>query len=138
MFSGLWFVSGTVFYGVGEIFDGMGTWRQCMLTTIFCIVPYIIFSFPVSLISNLLTFQEKVYYDYAMQGLILWCVVLFFINVYATQELSSTKNLLIFSLTGLGLVFAVSILLFLQGINRELWSFIKDVYLEAWYRLVGY
>ena len=138
MFSGLWFVGGTVFYGVGEILDGMGTWKQCMLTMIFCIVPYILFSFPVSLVSNLLTFQEKVYYDYAMQGLILWCVVLFFINVYATQQLSSTKNLLIFSLTGLGLVFAVSILLFLQGINRELWSFIKDVYLEAWYRLVGY
>jgi len=138
MFSGLWFVSGTVFYSVGEILDGMGTWKQCMVTTIFCIVPYILFSFPISLLSNLLTFQEKIYYDYARQGLILWCGVLFFINVYTTQQLSSTKNLLIFSLTALGLVFAISIVLFLQGINRELWAFIKDVYLEAWYRLVGY
>lgn len=138
MFSGLWFVSGTVFYSVGEILDGMGTWKQCMVTTIFCIVPYILFSFPISLLSNLLTFQEKIYYDYARQGLMLWCGVLFFINVYTTQQLSSTKNLLIFSLTALGLVFAISIVLFLQGINRELWAFIKDVYLEAWYRLVGY
>lgn len=138
MFSGLWFVSGTVFYSVGEIFDGMGTWKQCMLTAIFCIVPYMLFSFPLSLISNLLTFQEKIYYDYARQGLMLWCGILFFINVYTTQQLSSTKNLLIFLLTGVGLAFAISIILFLQGINRELWSFIKDVYLEAWYRLVGY
>ncbi len=138
MFSGLWFVSGTVFYSVGEIFDGMGTWKQCMLTAIFCIVPYILFSFPLSLISNLLTFQEKIYYDYARQGLILWCGILFFVNVYTTQQLSSTKNLLIFLLTGVGLAFAISIILFLQGVNRELWSFIKDIYLEAWYRLVGY
>ncbi len=138
MFSGLWFVSGTVFYSIGEIFDGMGTWKQCMVTTIFCIVPYILFSFPVSLISNLLTFQEKIYYDYARQGLMIWSCVLFFINVYTTQQLSPTRNLLISFLTALGLVFAISIILFLQGINRELWGFMKDIYLEAWYRLVGY
>ncbi|MBC7319211.1 hypothetical protein H5T89_01065 [bacterium] len=138
MFSGLWFVSGTVFYSVGEIFDGMGTWKQCMLTIIFCIVPYLLFSFPLSLISNLLTFQEKIYYDYARQGLMFWCGILFFINVYTTQQLSSSRNILIFLVTGIGLAFAISIILFLQGINRELWSFIKDVYLEAWYRLVGY
>lgn len=138
MFSGLWLVSGTVFYSVGEILDGMGTWKQCMLTTIMCVVPYIIFSFPLSLLSNLLTFQEKIYYDYAQQGLMLWCGALFFLNVYVTQQLSSGKNLLIFILTAIGLVFSISIILFLQGINRELWSFIKDVYLEICYRLVGY
>ncbi|HOK29693.1 MAG TPA: YIP1 family protein [bacterium] len=138
MFSGLWLVSGTVFYGIGEIFDGMGTWKQCMLTTVMCFVPYIIFSLPLSLISNLLTFQEKVYYDYAQQGLMLWCVVLFFVNVYTTQQLSAGKNLLIFSLTAIGLVFSISIILFLQGVNREIWAFIKDVYLEISYRLVGF
>lgn len=138
MFSGLWFVSGTVFYSVGEIFDGMGTWKQCMLTTIMCLVPYIIFSFPLSLLSNLLTFQEKVYYDYAQQGLFLWCGILFFLNVYVTQELSPGKNLIIFFLTVIGIVFSVSIILFLQGITRELWTFIKEVYLEVWYRFVGF
>jgi len=131
-------VSGTVFYGIGEIFDGMGTWKQCMLTTVMCFVPYIIFSLPQSLISNLLTFQEKVYYDYAQQGLMLWCVVLFFVNVYTTQQLSAGKNLLVFSLTAIGLVFSISIILFLQGVNREIWAFIKDVYLEISYRLVGF
>lgn len=138
MFSGLWLVGGTVFYSVGEIFDGMGTWKECMLTTIMCITPYIVFSFPLSLLSNLLTFQEKIYYDYARYGLMLWCGVLFFLNVYVTQRLSAGKNLLVFVLTAVGLVFSISVILFLQGVNRELWSFIKDVYLEICYRLAGY
>jgi hypothetical protein len=48
------------------------------------------------------------------------------------------RTLLIFLVTGVGILVAIAIVLFLQGVNLELWSFIKEVYLEVWYRLVGF
>jgi|YelNatPaOPRAMG01_1025707.scaffolds.fasta_scaffold35841_2 tetratricopeptide (TPR) repeat protein len=138
MFSGLWFISGTTFYGVGEIFDGLGTWKECMVTTAMCVIPYLLLSFPTALLSNLLTFQEKVYYDYIQRGLILWGIGLFLVNVKVTQQLGMGRTLLIFLVTGVGILVAIAIVLFLQGVNLELWSFIKEVYLEVWYRLVGF
>jgi len=138
MFSGLWFVSGTAFYGVGEVFDGLGTWKECMITTVMCVIPYLLISFPVAILSNLLTFQEKVYYGYIQRGLILWGIGLFLMNVRVTQQLGAGKTLIIFILTGIAIIVAIAIVLFLQGVNLELWSFIKEVYLEIWYRLVGF
>jgi tetratricopeptide (TPR) repeat protein len=138
MFSGLWFVSGTAFYGVGEIFDGLGTWKECMITTAMCVIPYLVLSFPIALLSNLLTFQEKFYYDYIQRGLILWGIGLFLVNVRVTQQLGASKTLIIFILTGIAIIVAIALVLFLQGVNLELWSFIKEVYLEIWYRLVGF
>ncbi|MGB9682343.1 MAG: hypothetical protein ACP5RW_03020 [bacterium] len=138
MFSGLWFIAGTTFYGVGEIFDGLGTWKECMVTTAMCVVPYLILSFPIALLSNFLTFQEKIYYDYIQRGLILWSIGLFLINVKVTQQLGAGRTLIIFLVTGIGILVGIAIVLFLQGVNLELWSFIKEVYLEIWYRLVGF
>ncbi len=73
-------------YGVSALFDGEGTLRGVVRTTAYCLVPYIVFALPISLVGYVLTARERGFYES------LWSVVFYWILLLLVIQLSTVHN----------------------------------------------
>ena len=121
-------------YLVGAITKGQGTMRGIIISTIYALMPMIVLSLPLALLSNVLTLAEGSIY-YLMQTLImLWTALLLFTQVkeihgYGFGE--TVKNILWILFVAAMAVVAV---LAIVGILIQGWNFLNEFFRE----LLGY
>lgn len=109
-------------YMVSTISDGEGRFSQVYVGTIYSLAPYLIFVLPIALVSNVLTYNEKFVYDYAMLFMEGWSVLLVCITVKELHNYSigqTIRNLLltIFAIVMAALVIFLIVLLFNQEVE---------------------
>lgn len=98
-----WFMAN---YLIGSVMKGEGTMKKVFIVNAYALVPLVLFTLPVQLLSNVLTLQESVIYDSAMGAIYIWVVVLIFIgtqNVH-NYNLKETIGMSIVSLFTLGCI----------------------------------
>lgn len=121
-------------YLVGAITKGQGTMRGIVISTIYALMPLIVLSLPLALLSNVLTLAEGSIY-YLMQTIImLWTALLLFTQVkeihgYGFGE--TVKNILWILFVAAMAVVAV---LAIVGILIQGWNFLNEFFRE----LLGY
>lgn len=121
-------------YLVGAITKGQGTMRGIIISTIYALMPMIVLSLPLALLSNVLTLAEGSIYYLLQTIIMLWTVLLLFTQVkeihgYGFGE--TVKNILwilfVAAMTVVALIAIVGILI--QG-----WNFLNEFFRE----LLGY
>ncbi len=127
-----WIISN---YLVSTINDGEGKFSQVYIGTIYALSPYLIFSLPISILSNFLTYNEAFIYNYSMFFLKAWSVVLIFLLIKELHNFSlgeTIKNILltIFTIIILALLLFIITLLF-----KEELTFIRGIIEEVSYRV---
>ena len=121
-------------YLVGSITKGQGTLRGIIIGTVYALMPLIVLSLPLALISNVLTLAEGSIYHLAQVLIFLWTALLLFLQVkeihgYGFGE--TVINILWVLFVAAMVVVAV---LAVSGILIQGWNFINEFFRE----LLGY
>ncbi len=121
-------------YLVGAITKGQGTLRGIIISSVYALMPLIVLSLPLALVSNVLTLAEAAIYTLAQTIIFLWTALLLFTQVkeihgYGFGE--TVKNILWILFVAAMAVVAV---LAVVGILIQGWNFLNEFFRE----LLGY
>lgn len=117
-------------YAVSTVTEGKGFIRDFLIGTAFSLSPYILFSVPVALLTNVMAPGERMYYTTMNAAIVIWCVILFLHQIRVINEFSYRKAI------GSGLVSIFAILLswgmlgLVYGVGMEMVRFVREILLE--------
>lgn len=118
-------------YLVSTISDGEGSLRHVIIGTAYSLFPYALFMLPLTLLSNVLTFNEVFLYTFSSQLIVLWCIIMLVIMVreihnYTFSE--TVRNIITTLFTAAMLLLSAYILYVLFN---QLIEFVQAVIQEA-------
>ena len=120
---------------VGEIFYGEGTFRKVVINSAWALWPLILIPIPVSLVTHVITLDEKWIFNgawYVIWALMIWQFLMVVKNVHAFEFMQSIGMVLL-NLVGM---MAIWILLgLIYALTAEIFSFISAIALEIYVRL---
>ncbi len=119
---------------VAEIFYGEGTFRNIVISSAWDLWPYIVLTLPLSLMTNAITLDEKVFYQaggYLMWGLLIWQ---FFNQVRTLHNFSTGRAIVVMVLTLIGMLVIWVLLGLVYALTSEVVRFIQQVALEIYVR----
>lgn len=115
---------------VTSIADGETKLKEITVATGFCMVPYVVFTLPAALLSQILCLEEAGLYHFLQAAIIAWVVILAFLSVMRLNNysFSRTLGLCIVGIFMTLLIWGVGILFF--GLIGQVYSFISGILLE--------
>jgi len=122
-------------WSVSTILDGEGKFKELFVGSAFCLVPYIIFIIPITLMTNVLALSEESFYNSATVLILCWVGLLILIKVKVLHDFELGKLILItfFTLLGMAIIWFIGILLY--GLINQFISFFLDLFKEIRFRL---
>ena len=116
------------------LMDGEGNLKDIFISTPYSLVPYIVLSVPLFLMSHVLTRDESMFYYLLDTVAVAWSVGLLMLGVMMTHHYSLKKMLLttLLSLVGIGLMIFIALLFF--NLIQEVFTFGFNVYKEIMFR----
>ena len=121
-------------YMIGSIMKGQGKWTEVFVGSAYALMPFLVISLPLAVLSNALTLNEKVVYDFGNTVMIGWTLILFYIMAKEIHNYEIGEAALNVFLSVL-FMFAVWILLFiLAGLTFQLYDFLVQIVTEVTYR----
>ena len=118
-------------YAVTAILYGEGTFRQIFVTSAYCFVPYVLFIFPLSLLTNVLALSEAGLV-YVVQTVVYgWIAVLFFLQVKVVHgyDLRATFGVVALTLAAMLGIWMVGSMIY--GLSYQLFRFIREIFIEV-------
>ena len=122
-------------YAMTTILDGATRIGEAMLYNVLTLVPYVVFTIPVTLLSRIMDQGQGALYMVLSGGLLVWMAVLMIIGIKEMNEYSIGKTILVVLLTvfTMAVIWATIVLLF--TICSQFVTMIREVYYEIIYRL---
>lgn len=125
-------------FAVTSIMDGETTIREAVTATMYCMMPYILLTVPLTLLSLILSSLDISLFNGMQTGVAIWCGLLFVLSVKVMNNYTLKKTLLVILLTlfGMALIWAIGLLIF--ALASQFLLFLQGIYKEARYALFGY
>lgn len=122
-------------YAMTTILDGATKIGEAMLYNTLTLVPYVVFTVPVVLLSRLMDGGQAGLYGVLTGGLLIWVILLMIVGLKEMNEYSVAKTLLVVLLTifTMAVIWATVVLLF--TISSQFVTMIREVYYEIIYRM---
>lgn len=116
---------------VSTITGGEGKLKHVYCGTIYALSPYLVFMLPLQILSNILTENERFFYEFGYMAIICWCGILLYlmvqeVHVYSVSE--AIRNICVTVVTML-LFLLAAFTFYLLG--QQLWQFIVSIYKEV-------
>ncbi|PYI55438.1 Yip1 family protein [Paenibacillus flagellatus] len=121
-------------YLIGSIMKGQGRWTEVFVGSAYALMPFILITLPLSVLSNALTLNEKVVYDFFNWVTVGWTLILFFVMAKEIHnyDIGEAATNVVLSVL---FMFAVWILLFIvAGLTFQLYDFVLQIAREVSYR----
>lgn len=117
-------------YGVTSIMDGETTFYEIVVSSAYSLIPYILITIPLALLSNIMSASMTGLYGTIQTGMWIWIILLFFSNLKITNDYTFKKAIGVFFLVlcGMALIWAITVLFY--ALTSNSWNFIKDVQIE--------
>ncbi|HET7615451.1 MAG TPA: YIP1 family protein [Bacillales bacterium] len=118
-------------YFVSTINDGEGKFKNVYKGTVYALSPYLVFTVPLTIVSNGLTELEQVIYHYAQAGIYIWCGLLLFLmvkEIHGYEVKGTVKNIFV-TMFGMLTVAAIAFILF--GLSNQVIHFVEAIYEEV-------
>lgn len=124
-------------YAITTIIDGETLLRENLLAMVYSMLPYIIFSIPLTLVSRVFDKGESNLFNTLQVIIWIWVILLFLINLKAMNNYTIRKTILIslLSIFTMALLWATIMLFF--AITNQFFHFIKEVMLEFRMKMLG-
>ncbi|OXM13794.1 YIP1 family protein [Paenibacillus herberti] len=118
-------------YLVSTIKDGEGRFREVLQGSVFAMTPFVVFSIPIIILSNILVLEEKVLISSLSTVMWLWIFTLFIVKAQVTHNFEFIENIRnsITTAVTVGIIWifiAVS-----AGLTFNLWDFGYQLYKEV-------
>lgn len=122
-------------WSVSSILEGEGKFKEIMVGSAYCFVPYIVLIIPITLLTNVLSLNESSFYNAMTSFTFAWVGLLFLIKLKVLHDFELGKLIFITFLTllGMGIIWFVGILLY--GLLSQFISFFFDIFEEIRFRL---
>lgn len=128
----LWAISN---WGVCSLLDGEGSFREVWIATCYAMLPRVLFTVPLVLVSNWLTLDEQGIYGILTSFLLLWSGLLLFLGMMVMHQYSVKKTVasVLLSIAGIAVILFIAMLFF--SMSQQFIAFIETVVDEIRYRL---
>lgn len=110
--------------------DGKGTLKDIFIASSCALVPFMLFSVPLTILSNFMIAEEASFYYLLMAIAVGWSAVLFFVGMMETHEYSFVTTVYTSVFTGVGMAIALFVGAFLYVLVDQVAAFVGDVYRE--------
>ncbi|NMB95331.1 MAG: tetratricopeptide repeat protein, partial [Clostridiaceae bacterium] len=117
-------------FSVTAILEGESKFKDVFVASSFSMMPYILVTFPLALISNVISRDEKTLYAFILNAAWIWIYFLFYLQVKTLNDykIGKTIGICIISILNIVLIWAVGLMTyFLTG---RLFQFISGIYQE--------
>ncbi len=121
-------------YAMTTILDGETLFRESMLFCAYALTPYVLFTVPVTLLSQLMDLGQAGVFGVMEFGLLAWVIGLMILSIKEMNGYNIRKTLLVvvLSVFTMAVIWATAVLLF--TISSQFVTMIREVYYEVIYR----
>ncbi|WP_448375029.1 YIP1 family protein [Fervidobacterium sp.] len=119
---------------VSEISEGEGRFKDIFIGTIASFLPYLVFSVPLALLTNLLTLNESFIYTFGMQIVWAWSFVLLLIVIAQVHNFSFGETLKNLLLTVFAMILITILIVIISILVKEEISFFTSIFEELIFR----
>ena len=116
------------------LLDGKGRFSEIWVATCYSLLPYVLFSIPMTVLSHFLTNNEAMFYQAAMTLITVWVAVLLFIGMMTMHQFSLSKNVLTMAFTVVGIALILFLLVLMFTLGQNVVSFILTIFNELNFR----
>ncbi|MBO5200158.1 MAG: YIP1 family protein [Clostridia bacterium] len=112
------------------LLEGEGTFKQIWIATCYSLIPLVIMSLPISLVSNFFSVSEASFYNtftLIMQG---WFIILLFLGMMVTHQFTAAKTFGSAVLTLAMIAIAAFFVLLFVSIAQQLMAFLNTIFTE--------
>jgi hypothetical protein len=122
-------------YMVASINKGQGRLVDVFIGSTYALTPYIVFSVPVALLSQVLTAGEGAIFYFLKTVIYLWTLFLFFVFVQEVHNYDIGETAWIIVLTLFFMLAMWVLIMIFAGLSVQLTDFIRQIYEEVRYRV---
>ena len=120
-------------YAVTAIFTGEAKFGEILTLSTFSMVPYIVFSVPIALLSRILCQAEAGFYNALLAVMWIWTAVLLLICLKASNDYTFGKMLLVTLVTLCAMLLIWAVIVLMVAMGSQFMDFIKGVITELGY-----
>ena len=128
-----WLVVCTVNYGVTTIMYGEGRLRDVFIGGAYCHVPLMLFTLPLSLLTNLLTLDEASLYNLINRLVYVWVGLLVYLCIKSIHGFHPVKAVVVTFVTLIGVALVVLLFMIVYGMANQLFDFVTQFAKELSY-----
>ncbi|PLR99076.1 YIP1 family protein [Bacillus sp. T33-2] len=118
-------------YMVSTINDGEGRFRDIYIGTIYSLAPYIVFIIPITLVSNVLTYNESFIYIFSTRIVYAWCLLILFIMIKEIHNYSFSETFRNIFVTLFGMVIMILVLFIIFVLFDQVYDFVYSIVKEV-------
>lgn len=118
-------------YLVSSLMDGEGTLKAVFVNTLGALVPVLIILPVMTVLSNVLTYNEAFLYQFLLVAMIIWTAVLIFFAIKETHHYTIRETVYNILLTALMMVVMILASIMVYFMVRQVIDFIGDLMKEA-------
>ena len=118
-------------YYVSSVRDGEGKLKDIFISFIYALSPYLIFSVPLFLISNIVTYNEQAIYYMVVGVIYAWCGINIILTVMELHDYSFWKAIINILLTLVCFILLIAFVLILYVLGYQLFSYLFGVFREV-------
>lgn len=127
---GIWLLFGLANYGVGAIFEGEGRFKDVLVATAYAIGPYLFFSWPVTLLTHVMSRNELALVDTINVTILYWMAILVFLGVRTIHNYTVRKAVSTSALTIFGMMVVIGVLSLGYALTEQMFSFAREIMIE--------
>jgi len=117
-------------YAITAIMGGEMTFSELMTVNMYCLLPFIVFTIPISLLSNILSTSESALYTGLHTVCIIWICVLLFAAVKTMNNYSFSSAVGITALGIVGMLLIWCVVILLAILTLQFFCFLQSLWLE--------
>lgn len=121
-------------WSLTTLMDGKGKFKDIYIATAYAFTPYVIIGLPMILVSNIVTFEEGVFYTYFNVFALIWCVFLILAGMMMVHDYSFAKGILSSLLSLLGMAIIIFILLLFFSLISDAIAYFVSLFKEISFR----
>lgn len=118
-------------YLVSTVKGGEGRFREVFQASTYALVPYIVMTIPIIILTNIIVYEEMIVVDLMKQVMWIWLIVLFFIMTQVTHNFDFMETLKIVLITLFTIAVIWIFFTIMTGLTINLLEFIKQFYREV-------
>ncbi|WP_137790830.1 YIP1 family protein [Bacillus sp. E(2018)] len=118
-------------YLVSTINDGEGRFKDIYIGTIYSLAPFLVFSPILTLLSNVLTYNEAFVYVFSIRIIYAWCLIILFIMLKEIHNYTFSDTIRNIFVTLFGMVIMLLVVFIVFVLIDQVYDFVYSIIKEA-------
>ncbi len=118
-------------FAITSIMDGEAKADEILLASAYCMVPYILVTAPLAIVSRFMAREGITFYALAINGTNIWIFILIFTSLKVLNDYPVSKTALIYGVSGVTMILIWLVCLLGYVVTGRLYQFIEGIFQEV-------